>query len=55
VCAEMVDEGFKYNDCQTLVSRGRLNTKAQVNQIPYTIGPEIKLEADQANEKEREG
>jgi len=39
-CAEMVDEGVKYNDCQTLASRDGLNTKARVNQIPYTASAE---------------
>jgi len=36
MCAEIVDEGVNYNDCQTLASRDGLNTKAQVNQIPYS-------------------
>jgi len=36
VLAEVVNEGVKYSDCQTLASRDGLNTKARVNQIPYT-------------------
>jgi len=34
--AEIVDEGLKYDDAQTLAIRDGLNTKVRVNQIPYT-------------------